>query len=47
MSIDEVGLQLEHVLFMPTETLRNLIIMSFLVVGGSNSVAILWNVIRL
>ena len=28
MSIDEVGLQLEHVLFMPTETLQNLIIIS-------------------
>ena len=40
MSIEEVGLQLEHVLLMPTETLQNLIIM--FVIGGSTSPAILW-----
>ena len=40
ISIGEVGGTHEHVLFMPTELLQNLIIM--FVIGGSTSPAIIW-----
>ena len=43
MSIEEVRLQLEHVLLMPIETLQTLIIT--FVISGFISLAILWNVI--